>query len=79
MPFVQAWESDLEMAMAMAVLMKVMPQLFVVSVMYLVEVLVVLGHINHCKMEDVIMAAALKMGRMWRGAMVLGLGLGRFP
>jgi hypothetical protein len=87
MPSARLWEKDLEMARAlemaitmwMAVLMKVKHPPFVVSKMYLVGVPVMPLHINHCKMEAVTVAAALKMGRLWRVTMVQGLGQGRFP
>lgn len=63
----------------MAVLMKVKHPPFVVLKMYLVGVPVMPHHINHCKMEAVTMAAALKMGRLWRARMVQGLGQERSP
>jgi hypothetical protein len=72
MPSVQVWEKGFETVIAMemavttwtAALMKVKRQPFVVSKMHLVGVLVMLHHIDHCKMEAVTVAAALKMGRL---------------
>lgn len=66
-------------AMVMAMRMYLVRPPFAVSTMYVVEILVVLRHTNHCKMEAVIMMAALEMERLWRGVGPQGLGRWQFP
>lgn len=68
---------EMVITMVMAVLMKVKHPPFAVSKTYLVGALVMSHHINHCKMEAATVAAALKMGRLWRATMVQGLEQGR--
>lgn len=70
---------DMAITMVTAVQMKAKHLPFVVSMMYSVGVLAMPHHINHYKMEAVTVAAALKMGRLWRATMVQGLGQGRSP